>query len=382
MLCLRKGNCRDGGSWAVFIVIKSVAFLLFGLLAWCLLGRFGRIAGEFIQKAPGKKLLKGLRLGLSIVTGLLCTKTSNGVILVLAHLWVFGLLLDGITRLLGRFFAFPRSRAWRLGAQFILPIAITAALLIYGWINIGRVQQTSYTLTTEKPIRQEGYRVAFLSDLHYGTIQDPSLLPSYVNQINALQPDIIVLGGDIVEEGTSKEAMQEVFAQLGRLQAPLGVYFIYGNHDRHMVPISGAYSDAELANVIESNGIRILEDEALLINGEIFLIGRADASGPRADIAALAQNAPENAYVISLDHQPGETKQSNAAGVDLTLSGHTHAGQIFPAGYVIGLFGGMPYGLYQNGSCVSIVSSGFAGWGFPIRTQGVCEYVIVDIFTK
>lgn len=365
-----------------FLIVKSVAFVFFGLLAWYLLGRFGRMIGEFLKKVPSQKLLKSLRLALSIITGLLCTKTSNGVILALAHLLVFGLLADGITRLLRRFFAFPRSRAWRLAAQFLLPIAITAGLLIYGVINMGRVHQTTYSLTTDKPIRQEGYRVAFLSDLHYGTIQDSALLPHYVNRINALHPDIIILGGDIVDEGTSKEAMQEAFSQLGRLEAPLGVYFIYGNHDRHMVPIAGAYSREELAAAIESNGIEILEDESLLLNGEIFLIGRADAAGERSGIHALAQNAPENAYLISLDHQPGETKQSNAAGVDLILSGHTHAGQIFPAGYVIALFGGMPYGRYQTGDCVSIVSSGFAGWGFPIRTQGVCEYVIVDIFPE
>ena len=365
-----------------FLIVKSVAFVFFGLLAWYLLGRFGRIIGDFIKKSPGQKLLKSLRLALSVATGLLCTKTSNGVILALAHLLVFGLLADGITRLLRRFFSFPRSQAWRLAAQFLLPIAITAGLLIYGVINMGRVHQTTYSLTTDKPIRQEGYRVAFLSDLHYPTVQDPALLPDYVNQINALQSDIIVLGGDIVEEGTSKEAMQEVFAQLGRLEAPLGVYFIYGNHDRHMVPIAGAYSREELAAAIEGSGIRILEDESLLLNGEIFLIGRADAAGERSGIHALAQNAPENAYIISLDHQPGDTKASHTAGVDLILSGHTHAGQIFPAGYVIALFGGMPYGRYQMGDCVSIVSSGFAGWGFPIRTQGVCEYVIVDISPK
>lgn len=366
----------------MFAIVKTVAFLLFGLLAWYLLGRFGRILGGSLKKAPSQKLLWGLRLGLSVIIGLLCTKTSNGVILALAHLWVFGLLIDGISRLLKRFFAFPCSRAWRLAVQFSLPIALTAGLLIYGLINMGQVQQTSYTLTTDKPIRTQGYRVAFLSDLHYGTIQNPALLPDYVNQINALQPDIIILGGDIVEEGTSRDAMQQAFTQLGRLQADFGVYYIYGNHDRHMVPISGAYSDAELASAIESNGIHILEDESLLLNREIFLIGRADAAGPRADIDALAQNAPENAYIISLDHQPGDTKASQAAGVDLTLSGHTHAGQIFPAGYVIALFGGMPYGLYQTGNCTSIVSSGFAGWGFPIRTQGVCEYVIVDIFPE
>ncbi len=74
-----------------------------------------------------------------------------------------------------------------------------------------------------------------------------------------------------------------------------------------------------------------------------------------------------------------EAEENAAAGVDIMLSGHTHAGQLFPVGYLTDWIGGMNYGLYQTENCQSIVSSGFAGWGYGIRTQGHCEYVIVDI---
>ncbi len=84
-------------------------------------------------------------------------------------------------------------------------------------------------------------------------------------------------------------------------------------------------------------------------------------------------------FLLTLDHQPLETAENAAAGVDLMLSGHTHAGQLFPVGYLTEWTGGMNYGLYQTGNFQSIVSSGFAGWGYGIRTQGHCEYVIVDI---
>ncbi len=366
----------------MLVMVKIVAFALFGGLSWYLLGRFGRIGAEFFKNPPGKRVLLLLRLGLTLLLGLLCTRVSNGVILALLHLLVFGGIWDGISRILRRFFSFPRNRWYRLIAQGLVPVALTAGLFVYGADNMAQIRETRYTLTTQKPIRQEGWRIAFLSDIHYGTIQDEALVETYVEQINALAPDIIVLGGDIVEEGTTPEAMREVFAKLGKLRATYGVYFVYGNHDRHMAPVANSYSEAELAAAIEENGIIILQDETLLLEGELYLIGREDASRSRVGISALAQDAPENAYVISLDHQPKNPEASAVAGVDLTLSGHTHGGQIFPAGYVLELFGGMPYGLYQTGSHSAIVSSGFAGWGFPIRTQGHCEYVIVDILPQ
>ena len=96
-------------------------------------------------------------------------------------------------------------------------------------------------------------------------------------------------------------------------------------------------------------------------------------------VADLLLGAERERFLLVADHQPVDVEENASEGVDLLLSGHTHAGQIFPVGYLIDLSGGMRYGLYRKGACRVIVSSGEAGWGFPIRTQGKCEYVVVHL---
>ncbi len=93
----------------------------------------------------------------------------------------------------------------------------------------------------------------------------------------------------------------------------------------------------------------------------------------------MLKDIDRSRFIIVADHQPVGAEENAAAGVDLELSGHTHAGQIFPIGYFTEVSGGMNYGEYQEGDCRVIVSSGTTGWGFPIRTQGKCEYVVVHL---
>ncbi len=303
--------------------------------------------------------------------------------MVALHLASFFILTDAVNFLVRRFSRKPHPKWQHLYGSGVLPVLLVACVMLYGSINMNQVAQTDYTITTQKSIRAEGYRVAFLSDTHYGTIQNKDLLQKNISQINAQKPDVVVLGGDIVEEGTSLQDMQEVFYHLGCLDAPLGIYFIYGNHDRQADSHSRTYTDEELIAAIEDNGIIILEDETQVLGGDLLLIGRADAAWDqqttRKEISELIQPGQEELFLLTLDHQPLEAEENNAAGVDLMLSGHTHAGQIFPVGYFTEWTGGMNYGLYQTGSCQSIVSSGFAGWGYGIRTQAHCEYVIIDI---
>lgn len=298
--------------------------------------------------------------------------------MVALHLAAFFILADAVNFLV-RCFSRKSSPKWQhLYGSGVLPLLLVACVMLYGSINMNQVVQTDYTITTHKTIRAEGYRVAFLSDTHYGTVQDKAVLQASIRQINAQEPDIVVLGGDIVEEGTSLEEMQEVFYHLGCLDAPLGIYFVYGNHDRQADSKNRSYTDEELIAAIENNGITILEDETQLVGGELLLIGRADAAwdqqSTRKEIRELLLPEQEDLFLLTLDHQPLEAEENAAAGVDLMLSGHTHAGQIFPVGYLTEWTGGMNYGLYQTGNCQSIVSSGFAGWGYGIRTQGYCEF--------
>ncbi len=263
-------------------------------------------------------------------------------------------------------------------------VPLIAAILVFGYgvWNMNHVVQTTYNLSTDKPIRSEGYTVAMLTDIHYGTIQDSSVLLQAIDEINQIHPDIVILGGDIVEEGTSKEKMQEVFSMLGTLKSGFGVYYIYGNHDRQIYTSMRSYTFEELAQAIEGNGIKILDDGVVEIGGELILAGRSDAgwgnTSGRLTSDNLIGNADKNKYIIVADHQPIEAEQNDTAGADLQLSGHTHAGQIWPLGLFLEM-SGLNYGRYQEGDCTVIVSSGVTGWGYTFRTEQRCEYVIVNI---
>lgn len=90
-------------------------------------------------------------------------------------------------------------------------------------------------------------------------------------------PDFLVLGGDIVEENTSYESMQEIFAMAGKVKTKYGVYYVYGNHDRQPYTTNKAYTEKQLDETIEKNGIHILKDSYTIINDEIILLGRDDA---------------------------------------------------------------------------------------------------------
>lgn len=247
---------------------------------------------------------------------------------------------------------------------------------------MGRIVRTEYRVGTEKEL-DEAYRLVLITDTHYGTIQDKELLREKADEISGEEPDLVVLAGDIVEEGTSKEDMEEVFQVLGGIRSRYGVYYVYGNHDRQPYTERPAYADGELAGAIRKNGITILEDGAVELGDDLLLAGRADAAwgnvSGRAAPEEILKGADKERFVIMADHQPVETAENAAAGVDLLLSGHTHAGQMWPIGVFSELFGTLNYGEYQEGDCRVIVSSGFTGWGYPFRTEEHCEYVVVEL---
>lgn len=298
--------------------------------------------------------------------------------IVLLHFWILSILWEVPLRLYRR-----QPKRW---LRVTVPTVITAAMMVWGVYNVAHPVRTDYVYETEKSIRPEGYRLVLITDTHYDTIQKPEVLKAAIPEINALKPDFIVLGGDIVEEGTSKERMQEVFSLLGQLNSQLGTYYVYGNHDRQAYSGSPKYTVPELLAAIEGNGITVLKSSYVTLNDEIVLAGMEDPSWhreePRIAAADVLAGADLEKLVIVADHQPNDWKANSAAGMDLQLSGHTHAGQIWPAGQFLELVGGLNYGRYDRDGCTAIVSSGFAGWGFTVRTSERGEYVVVDIVSK
>jgi predicted MPP superfamily phosphohydrolase len=131
-----------------------------------------------------------------------------------------------------------------------------------------------------------------------------------------------------------------------------------------------------------------LKDEIFSINEELHIVGRDDKGfdgHSRKNIEELTENIDNNDFILTLDHRPMEYSENGKAGTDLLLSGHTHGGQLFPVNLIDKLFkiNDANYGLTKiDKDTNAIVTSGVAGWAYPVKTSAPSEYVIVNIIPQ
>ena len=199
--------------------------------------------------------------------------------------------------------------------------------------------------------------------------------------MQAQNPDVVVITGDFVDDDSSKEDMLAACKALGKLKTTYGVYFIYGNHDEGYFR-SGTFTPRELVDALTANGVRILEDETVLIDDRFYLVGRKDRSARnRLSMEELTKDLDASKYMLVLDHQPTDFEAEAASRVDLTLCGHTHGGHVFPAGLVGTWFGGndLCYGKEVREDSTFIVSSGISGWALPFKTGCISEIVVIRV---
>lgn len=272
----------------------------------------------------------------------------------------------------------------------IIPVAVTVVVLIFGYFNLHNVVETKYTVYTDKNIRKEGYRIALIADVHFGVSLDYDEILEKCKEISMTEPDAVILCGDIVDNSTSTEQTKQVFKAFSTIKSKYGIYYTYGNHDRPMSLMKSEFTEKQLLDIIEQNGITVLKDEIAEINGELVIAGRDDRSvdrgeKPRASIKDLLKDVDKSKYILTADHQPNEYSLNAKAGADLIVSGHTHGGQIFPVNIVQELisFNDGVYGCYDiTEDTKGIITSGFAGWSYPVKTVCPAEYVIIDIKKK
>lgn len=362
---------------AAMIVVISI---LFGSLYWLT----GRILFLFAGMQVKKRRVRCLRLLASILIAPLCFWW--GILgFIVVHLVVLFAMTDFVAFIVRRIGKGQEERTYykffRAVYHFgIIPIFVLFVLFCYGNYNIKHISRTEYIVSSDK--LRDNYEIVFISDVHYATIQNPDLIKEKVAEIEKMKPDMVLLGGDIVEEGTSKEAMQEVFQIFGGIESTYGTYYVYGNHDRQLYADERSYTGAELEDAMRAGGVTALQDSYVQLGPDLVVAGREDVSlgkDGRKMTDKILQDIPSDVYVVLLDHQPVQSEENARQGVDLQLSGHTHAGQLIPIGYINALTGALNYGEYERAGCKVIVSSGMAGWGFPFRTQGKCEYVTIHL---
>lgn len=190
----------------------------------------------------------------------------------------------------------------------ILSAIISTSIVTYGYVNMYTIHQTTYNLKTKKSITST--KICFISDVHYPNANNPERLKEITNTLLKVKPNFYLLGKDFVEESTSKEDMEILFKQLGRLTKVAPVYFVYGNHENKI-----KFTRNKLNQEIKKNNITILNDQEVHFNN-INLIGRKDYTNKKRK-KTKDYHLTNNTYNIVLDHQPQGTKENIKNNVDL-----------------------------------------------------------------
>lgn len=358
------------------IFIFTVWFLLAQALLTALQLPFGK-----------KKIKKGLRgviiAGKALFAILLAALVMAGSVQLrflqpLMMALYCALLSDAAADAVSAVYYGARGKERKFGAVKALSLVFGALFFTYGVLNMEAVTPKYHTYTSEK-LREE-HTLVFITDLHVGSAQPMRVTEKTITEVKALHPDFIVLGGDIVDDYTTKEEMEQCIRLFADFENP--VYFLYGNHERqgHAEFAGGPkFTQAQLSQTLAENGIVVLKDEYVKISSDLLLLGREDLSEGegRAEISSLSNPAPE-AYLIVADHQPVEFRANLAAGTDLQLSGHTHAGQLFPLRALYSVID-YCYGEYEEGNAVMLVSAGACGWRMPMRTDAHCNYEVITL---
>ncbi len=340
-----------------------------------------------MRASEGKKwarILISTVMVLAIVAVLWGTMGSMNAIVCVLHLVAFWILCDfvfwGIKKWKGR--AFNRYYAG------MCALILTVVYLSVGFVLANHVFRTEYAIDSEKEVGT--LRIVHIADSHVGTTFDGEGFAEYVAQMQAENPDIVVITGDYVDDDTKRQDMVDACRALGTFKTTYGVYYVFGNHDRGYYGADyRGFDGDDLIAELEKNGVIVLEDETVLLDNRFYVIGRKDRSEAergrgRASAAELVQGLDADKYMIVLDHQPGEYEELEEAGVDLVLSGHTHGGQFFPVNYV-GEWTGVnakTYGLERRGKTDFVVTSGISDWAIQFKTGCKSEYVVIDITGK
>ncbi len=268
------------------------------------------------------------------------------------------------------------SRAIALGAVVVAgTLGVAGAAAALGAVEVKKIKVSLARL----PKGLAGFRVVQLSDLHIGPTLGADWLTGVVARVNALEPDLVVITGDLVDGPLDR--LRDQVAPLAELRAKGGVYFVTGNHEYY----SGV--DDWLAE-LERLGVKVLRNERVAVgrgDDTFDLAGVDDWSARRfggghgADLRRALAGRDASRELVLLAHQPKQIAEAAALGVGLQLSGHTHGGQIIPWNFFVRF--DQPYiaGLAEHEGTQIYVSRGTGFWGPPMRVGAPSEIALLEL---
>lgn len=292
-------------------------------------------------------------------------ETGNSAIFVLLYAVLLFIVMD-LGRLLKIIPPGFMSHSWQ---GTLTVVGILVAVFTYGYFNYMHKVRVPLALTTTKPIGRDK-KIVMISDLHVGYHNRRQEIATWVDKINAENPDLILICGDVIDGHIRPLITDNIAEELRRLQAP--VYACLGNHE-YYCGIGHAeqfYKDA---------GFILLKDRAVCTQG-LNIIGRDDRSNAlRQPLKQLTHGLDMRRYTILLDHQPYNLEQAEVAGIDFQLSGHTHYGQIWPISWIEDLIYEKAYGSLTKGKTHYYITGGIGIWGGKFRIGTQSEYIVATL---
>lgn len=260
-------------------------------------------------------------------------------------------------------------------------LLLCTLLIIGGRMHAQDIEKINYDITLEKNWDGPPLKVALLSDVHLGHINGEKRMEQIVEAVNAEQADLVCIAGDLFDSSYEGVRNPKRIAELiGMIESKYGVFLCWGNHD-------AGTGFADMKELIKKTGVHILEDEIFTIEGVCTIAGRRDSApigsqgSDRRELGKISEISQGEEPLLVLDHRPSNAEEYE--NVDLVMSGHTHAGQVFPFNLLTRLSAKFNYGYYTTEKGVPvIVTSGIGTWGPPLRIGTDSELAIIQLHGK
>ena len=278
------------------------------------------------------------------------------------------------------------------GGILCLSVAATLILVSYGLVHAQSIAVTHYDLRIDKP--GEDMKIVLLGDLHLSVNSKLSTTQEMVERVNAEEPDAVVIAGDIFTSSYAGLSHPEQYAgTLRGMKAKYGVYAVYGNHDVEetlfggfpISPISQAFRSEQMERFFDDCGFITLADDVTTLGDTVQLAGRidgekaGDGTTNRMAPSELLANADTARPILVLQHEPKQFEALKAAGADVALCGHTHAGQIFPGNLIVPFFNENAWGYKKVHELDTFVTAGVGYYGPPLRIGTDSEITVINL---
>lgn len=261
----------------------------------------------------------------------------------------------------------------------IIVIIFNLLIVIYGYYNSRNLQLAELNITLPKGEgKLDELRAVFFSDTHISPVNNEKFLKKVVEKINSLNPDIVLMSGDVMDDKAEILRERNIGGSLLNIKSKYGVFMCNGNHE-FIVGIDTAVP------YLEEKGIYVVRDSAVLVAESFYVVGREDKAKvnftgiERKELKEIVNNLEKGYSKILLDHTPINLEKAVENNINLQLSGHTHHGQMFPINYITSMIYEVSWGYLLKNNTHVYVTSGAGTWGPPVRTGSSAEIVLLNI---